>query len=184
MTPKSIMSLAAVTIVAVAAAVVGGCSLAGGIGTISGIVLGALFLRVVIDAIAKTVKSNPDDFEGMIVGFLVVLAVTFNELRSQKEGHKKFFPGSLGIVNIFSLTVLMGIVVMLVVGDGKIIAGCIAAGLTGALLVTRRWFESRADAGQVVAASAGSAVSFTPENSEAAAETGKQEADDEGEQAL
>src|SRR5262249_1328839 len=35
---------------AIAAAVVGGCSLQGGVGTIPGAVLGALFLRTVIDA--------------------------------------------------------------------------------------------------------------------------------------
>jgi len=147
---------------AIAAAVVGGCSLAGGLGTISGIVLGALFLRVVIDAVAKTVKSDADVYEGMIVGLLVVLAVTFNELRSQRGGRKKFFPGALGVVNIFSLTVLMGIVAMLVTGLDdlvkpgienekllrflpKIYAGCIVSGLTCVVLVARRLLESRAD---------------------------------------
>ena len=38
---------------AIAAAVVGGCSLQGGVGRVTGIVLGALFLRVVIDAVAQ-----------------------------------------------------------------------------------------------------------------------------------
>ncbi|MEE3230095.1 MAG: ABC transporter permease, partial [Planctomycetota bacterium] len=137
---------------AIAAAVVGGCSLAGGLGTISGIVLGAIFLRVVIDAVAKTVKDNPDEFQGMIVGLLVVLAVTFNELRSQKGDRKKFFPGALGIVNIISLTVLMGLVAMLVTSDGdsstddsrdKLFAGCLVAGITFAVLVARKMFESR-----------------------------------------
>ena len=142
---------------AIAAAVVGGCSLAGGLGTISGIVLGPIFLRVVIDAVAKTVKDNPDEFQGMIVGLLVVLAVTFNELRSQKGDRKKFFPGALGVVNIISLTVLMGIVAVLVTSDGdsstddsrdKFIAGCIVSGVTCAVLVVRRVLESRSDTEQ------------------------------------
>ena len=68
---------------AIAASVVGGCSLQGGIGTIPGVMLGVLFLRVVIDSVAKLVGSGADDYEGIIVGFLVVLAVTFNELRQR-----------------------------------------------------------------------------------------------------
>ena len=142
---------------AIAAAVVGGCSLAGGLGTISGIVLGAIFLRVVIDAVAKTVKDNPDEFQGMIVGLLVVLAVTFNELRSQKGDRKKFFPGALGVVNIISLTVLMGVVAVLVTSDGdsstddsrdKLVAGCIVSCVTCAVLVARRVLESRSNTEQ------------------------------------
>ncbi|MEX0710712.1 MAG: ABC transporter permease [Pirellulales bacterium] len=48
---------------AIAAAVVGGCSLRGGIGTIPGTVLGCLFLRVVIDGIAKIIKTGADVYE-------------------------------------------------------------------------------------------------------------------------
>ena len=48
--------------------------------------LGVLFLRVVIDAVAKMVKVGADDYEGIIVGFLVVLAVAFNELRQAARG--------------------------------------------------------------------------------------------------
>ncbi|MEI6635226.1 MAG: ABC transporter permease, partial [Planctomycetota bacterium] len=40
---------------AIAAAVVGGCSLQGGVGTVPGTVLGALFLRLVIDAVSKLI---------------------------------------------------------------------------------------------------------------------------------
>src|SRR5262245_21982297 len=45
---------------AIAAAVVGGCSLQGGVGTVSGTILGALFLRLVIDAVAKIIKAGAD----------------------------------------------------------------------------------------------------------------------------
>lgn len=58
---------------AIAAAVVGGCSLRGGVGLIPGVMLGVLFLRVVIDSINKVVPKGSDDYQGMIVGFLVVL---------------------------------------------------------------------------------------------------------------
>lgn len=67
---------------AIAAAVVGGCSLQGGAGTIPGTVLGALFLRVVIDGVSKIIKSGADVYEGLIVGLVVVLAVAFTQWRS------------------------------------------------------------------------------------------------------
>jgi len=66
---------------AIAAAVVGGCSLQGGIGRVPGVVLGALFLRVVVDAVAKVIKSGSDVWEGMIVGIVVALAVAFTQFR-------------------------------------------------------------------------------------------------------
>ena len=77
---------------AIAAAVVGGCSLQGGVGLVSGTVLGVLFLRVVIDSVAKVVKFvSADDYEGIIVGFLVVLAVAFNELRQAQPARSNSF---------------------------------------------------------------------------------------------
>ncbi len=93
---------------AIAAAVIGGCSLAGGIGRVTGVVLGAIFLRTVIDAVAKLVTAGSDDFEGMIVGLLVVLAVAFNQLTDSKEGwQKQFFPGWFGWSAILSISVLV-----------------------------------------------------------------------------
>src|SRR5205807_4382724 len=60
---------------AIAAAVVGGCSLTGGVGTIPGTALGVLFLRTVIDGVAKVIKTGADVYEGLIVGSVVVIAV-------------------------------------------------------------------------------------------------------------
>ena len=65
---------------AIAAAVVGGCSLAGGVGTVPGTVLGTVFLRVVIDAVSKVIKTEAEIYEGLIVGVVVVLAVTFSQV--------------------------------------------------------------------------------------------------------
>ena len=59
-------------VVGSAAAVVGGCSLQGGVGTVSGTILGALFLRVVIDAVQKLIKTGSDVYEGLIVGSVVL----------------------------------------------------------------------------------------------------------------
>lgn len=96
---------------AIAAAVVGGCSLQGGVGLMPGVMLGVLFLRIVIDAVAKIVRAGSDDYQGLIVGFLVVLAVAFNEMRRQTQGtRKEFFPGWLGVATIPILAGLVGIV--------------------------------------------------------------------------
>ncbi|MCH7726739.1 MAG: ABC transporter permease [Planctomycetes bacterium] len=102
---------------AIAAAVVGGCSLRGGVGLIPGVMLGVLFLRVVIDSINKVVPKGSDDYQGMIVGFLVVLAVAVNELRRQSVAAKEsFFPGILGIAVIPILSLLVGIVLFVMYG--------------------------------------------------------------------
>lgn len=128
---------------AIAAAVVGGCSLAGGVGTVPGIVLGAIFLRLVIDSVAKTVKTNPDDFQGLIVGILVVLAVTFNELRSSQGFRKQFFPGGLGIVNIFVLSLLAGVITAVMSSTNKLAYGGGTALVVLVLLVVKKVFEVR-----------------------------------------
>lgn len=108
---------------AIAAAVVGGCSLRGGVGLIPGVMLGVLFLRVVIDSINKVVAKGSDDFQGMIVGFLVVLAVAVNEFRGQGSGQREnFFAGALGLAVIPILALLVGLVlfVMLSIKAGII----------------------------------------------------------------
>jgi ribose/xylose/arabinose/galactoside ABC-type transport system permease subunit len=115
---------------AIAASVVGGCSLQGGIGLIPGVMLGVLFLRVVIDSVAKLVGSGADDYEGIIVGFLVVLAVAFNELRQKSAGAKRFFPGALGYVAIVALALLAGAVGVVM---ASATAGVVAA--AGSILV-------------------------------------------------
>jgi len=131
---------------AIAAAVVGGCSLQGGVGLIPGVMLGVLFLRVVIDSVAKVVKAGSDDFEGLIVGFLVVLAGAFNELRSQTAGaRKKFFPGALGLATIPVLSILLGSIIFRFresVRDGFIAGFCILI-LLGVLAVMERRSASK-----------------------------------------
>lgn len=110
---------------AIAASVVGGCSLQGGVGLIPGVMLGVLFLRVVIDAVAKVIRAGSDDYEGLIVGFLVVLAVAFNEVRQRRGGERKqFFPGAIGVLSILILSALAGTVSAILVGGtfGKITA--------------------------------------------------------------
>jgi ribose/xylose/arabinose/galactoside ABC-type transport system permease subunit len=127
---------------AIAASVVGGCSLQGGVGLIPGVMLGVLFLRVVIDSVTKVVGSGSDDYEGLIVGFLVVLAVTFNELRSMRElVEKRFFPGMLGWITVPTLAVLIGTVTLVTGGRERgLTAGLVALGILGAV---KLWEERR-----------------------------------------
>jgi ribose/xylose/arabinose/galactoside ABC-type transport system permease subunit len=108
---------------AIAAAVVGGCSLQGGIGTIPGVVLGCLFLRVVMDGIAKIIKTGADVYEGLIVGIVVVVAVAFSQLRGARGHRSRFFPGALGWVAAVTLSLLTGLLLMLVVGKVPGITG-------------------------------------------------------------
>ena len=128
---------------AIAAAVVGGCSLAGGIGTMGGAMLGALFLRTVIDAVAKVVKEDPDKFEGMIVGILVVLAVAVNELRDEGWLRKKLFPGVLGSFAIAVLAIAVGVVTALLSTEAALRNGALAAGAVLVLLTAKKALEVR-----------------------------------------
>jgi ribose/xylose/arabinose/galactoside ABC-type transport system permease subunit len=98
---------------AIAAAVVGGCSLAGGVGTMPGTVLGTLFLVTVIDSVAKLIKRSADVYEGLIVGTVVVLAVALTQLRQAGRQGKQFFPGPLGLVTILNLALLAGVLAAL-----------------------------------------------------------------------
>lgn len=106
---------------AIAAAVVGGCSLQGGVGTIPGTLLGALFLRVVIDGVAKIIKTGADVYEGLIVGVLVVFAVTFTKSSATASAPRRLFAGPLGWVTIVNLTLLAGIMMALL--GAKLIEG-------------------------------------------------------------
>ena len=99
---------------AIAAAVVGGCSLQGGVGTVPGTLLGALFLRTVIDGIAKVIKTNATVYEGLIVGVVVVFAVTFTGRSAAAGQRRSLFAGGLGVVTLLNLTLIAGVLMALV----------------------------------------------------------------------
>lgn len=127
---------------AIAAAVVGGCSLQGGVGTIPGTVLGCLFLRMVIDGIAKVIKAGADVYEGLIVGMVVVVAVALNQLRLGRAGRKRFFAGALGGVAVLNLALLTGVLTALL--GGRTAGGLAAVGLF-VLLALVKVFEWRGE---------------------------------------
>jgi len=126
---------------AIAAAVVGGCGLAGGTGSVMGIALGSLFLIVVIDAVAKIFKSKPDDVEGTVVGILVVLAVAFNELRGSSQSKKQFFSGSLGILNACILVFLGGLITFVTSEEGQQTKAIIVSITLGVIVIMRGVYE-------------------------------------------
>ena len=65
---------------AITAAVVGGCSLSGGIGSIRGTVLGLVLIQIVIKGTGIVVKGiDSSQIEGLVLGTVVVLAVAFNQ---------------------------------------------------------------------------------------------------------
>jgi ribose/xylose/arabinose/galactoside ABC-type transport system permease subunit len=101
---------------AIAAAVVGGVSLQGGVGTVPGTILGALFLRAVIDGIAKVIKTGADVYEGLIVGVVVVVAVAFSQVRQALRTGREAFPGALGIVTVANLGLLTTVLVSQLAG--------------------------------------------------------------------
>ena len=114
---------------AIAAAVVGGCSLQGGVGRVQGTVLGALFLRIVIDGVAKIIKTGADVYEGLIVGLVVVVAVALGKFREGARRGTEVFPGALGIVSIITLTLLSATLTTLMAGRGVGIGVAVAAAL-------------------------------------------------------
>jgi len=101
---------------AIAASVIGGCSLQGGVGTIFGTVLGCLFLRTIIDAVNKIVGTGADVYEGMIVGIVVVLAVTFSQ-RGVSSLRRPFFGTLIGWAAIPVLSLLAGLSFLLFFRD-------------------------------------------------------------------
>lgn len=134
---------------AIAAAVVGGCSLQGGVGTIPGTVLGVLFLRTVMDAVAKVIKSNADIYEGLIVGSVVVIAVALSQIRQAAKIRKRFFAGPLGLVTIINLSLFAGGLGALSVTEtahGAALAGGLTAGAAFILLFAVRFWEARREA--------------------------------------
>jgi ribose/xylose/arabinose/galactoside ABC-type transport system permease subunit len=68
-------------LVAITAAVVGGCSLSGGVGSIRGTVLGLFLIQIVIKATGQLAPQGIDStqVEGLVLGTVVVLAVAFNQ---------------------------------------------------------------------------------------------------------
>ena len=131
---------------AIAAAVVGGCSLQGGVGTISGLVLGVLFLRTVVYGVGTIIKTNAEAYEGLIVGGVVVVAVALTQLRQARRLGKRIFPGLLGWITVVNLGILAAVFVLVMSPAARGEANTLPAVVGGAtliLLVALKLFEER-----------------------------------------
>ena len=65
---------------AITAAVVGGCSLSGGLGSIRGAVLGLLLTQIVLKGTGILVRGiDSTQIEGLVLGTVVLLAVALNQ---------------------------------------------------------------------------------------------------------
>lgn len=126
---------------AIASAVVGGCSLMGGLGTIQGVMLGALFLRLVVDSVQKLAVTNADRIEGLVVGVLVVLAVAVNTISFSGGNRKEFFPGWLGVVNVLILALIAGVLYGVTAAVYPLYWGCVVGLSTFAVLAIRAGWE-------------------------------------------
>lgn len=126
---------------AIAASVVGGCSLQGGVGTASGTLLGTIFLRLVVDGVAKLIKSNADVYEGLVVGFVVVLAVTFSQLRQRGASTMRLFAGVQGYFAVISLSLLLTFLTLFIKHSVILAAGLGVATLV--LLMTWKVLEDQ-----------------------------------------
>lgn len=124
----------------IAAAVVGGCSLQGGVGTIPGVVLGCFFLRIVTDSVSKIVKGGANLYEGIVVGIVVVLAVAFSQVRAQGQQRKQFFPGAIGWVAALVLALLAGALAAVFGGRWTGVAG---AATVFVLAIAMKFYEQR-----------------------------------------
>lgn len=72
---------------AIAAAVLGGCSLRGGEGSIFGIVLGATLMRLLMNSI--TMLGIPDQLEQTVIGLVILIGVTVDELVKRIAAHRR-----------------------------------------------------------------------------------------------
>ncbi len=126
---------------AIASAVVGGCSLMGGLGTIQGVMLGALFLRLVVDSVQKLASANSDKLEGLVVGVLVILAVALNTVNLGAGKRKEFFPGWLGIANVVILALIAGVLYGVTTAKNPMFMGLLVGSITFAVLASRATWE-------------------------------------------
>lgn len=73
---------------AIAAAVLGGCSLRGGEGTIIGVLIGAALVQVLRNAIVL-IDAIPDAIEFAVIGAIILLAVVTDEVLKRTVGSRK-----------------------------------------------------------------------------------------------
>ncbi|MCS6950506.1 MAG: ABC transporter permease [Armatimonadota bacterium] len=74
---------------AIAAAVVSGCSLSGGQGTVIGAVIGAALLNVILSGISFVIQQGASNWEGTVVGTILLVTAILNRLQQQWLARKR-----------------------------------------------------------------------------------------------
>ena len=73
---------------AIAAAVIGGCTLGGGEGSVLGTLIGSSIFFLILNELNLIIPKNASLWEGVIVGVVVIAAVTFNTIRHRRASQK------------------------------------------------------------------------------------------------
>jgi ribose transport system permease protein len=73
-------------LMAIAGAVLGGCTLRGGEGTVYGMVVGTMIIQILL--MMNTFYRIPSAAEGMVVGFILLLGIILDELLRRRERAK------------------------------------------------------------------------------------------------
>jgi ribose transport system permease protein len=71
-------------LIAIAGAVLGGCSLRGGEGTVYGMIVGTLIIRIL--SMMNTFWNIPSAVEGLMIGLILLVGITLDELLRRREG--------------------------------------------------------------------------------------------------
>jgi ribose/xylose/arabinose/galactoside ABC-type transport system permease subunit len=124
----------------IAAAVVGGCSLLGGSGTVLGTVLGVVFLEVVIYGVGMVIKQDADMYQGLVVGLVLVCTSAFSQFRQVAAPSQRVFPGILGAFTVVALAALVGTLTSIFASGTAAIITTIA---TFAVLAAVKVFEEQ-----------------------------------------
>ncbi len=73
-------------LIAIAGAVLGGCSLRGGEGTVYGMIVGTLIIRLL--SMMNTFWNIPSAVEGIMIGVILLVGITLDELLRRRESRK------------------------------------------------------------------------------------------------
>ena len=92
---------------AIAAAVVGGCSLAGrGRHDLGNRARRAVPCKSSSDGVGTVIKQESDMYQGLVVGLVLICTSAFSQFRESSGPGKRLFPGPLGATAILALAAI------------------------------------------------------------------------------
>jgi hypothetical protein len=103
----------------------------------------------VIDAVSKLIKASADVYEGMIVGIIVALAVTFTQVGRRGQAGRAFFSGARGLAAIPTIATFAALLATMAAANVPVLEGrtglfgVVVGGITLVALAAIRHLESR-----------------------------------------